>query len=161
AVGSFTTIAGVSRSGAATITAAAPATVLPWNPSLSGSGYGVAVAGGRIAIGGDFQGWGFVARTGGIAVDLLTGDLLPWDPQIPIGSIVAMTTDGSRLFVGGSFSSVKGESRSRLAAFDLATQSLLPLSLTFDGAVRAFAVGSGRLYVGGDFAFVNATTRLH
>ena len=158
--GIFDSIGGVPRLLVAAISQSTPATVLPWNPSLTGLIRGVATGAGKVAPFGSLNNWGIRERQGLAAVDVVTGALLPWAPAFG-GGPIKLLADGSRLIVGGDFSSIDGAGRSNLAAFDLETRALLPLAPTVNGRVFALAVANGVLYIGGNFNLVNGMTRLN
>ena len=160
--GTFTSIGGARRLNAAAVSASAPATVLPWDPSLIGLIRGVAAGSGRVAVVGSLNGWGIADRRGLSAIDAVTGELLPWAPNFTYsGQLIRMLVDGSRLIVAGGFTSVDGASRTNLAMFDLETQALLPFAPAINGPIYALAVANGVLYIGGSFFTVDSSFRLN
>ena len=85
------------------------------------------------------------------AVDLTTGQALPWAPQFsrPVGELVV---SGQTLHASGGFNLVDGVNRSGVASFDLAT---LAPSTVFtargQSAVSGIAAdGDGGLWIGGE-----------
>jgi hypothetical protein len=93
------------------------------------------------------------------AVDLTTGDLLPWAPSTN-GSVEAMATDGSSIFLGGSFTTINGLPHPRLAAVDTAG-TLLPWATGASGTVLALHLRGSTLYVGGAFTMLGGESREH
>lgn len=93
------------------------------------------------------------------AVDLTTGELLPWAPSTN-GSVEAMATDGSSIFLGGSFTTINGLSRPRLAAVDTAG-TVLPWATRASGTVQALHLRGTTLYVGGAFTMLGGQARGH
>lgn len=93
------------------------------------------------------------------AVDLTTGELLPWAPSTN-GSVEAMATDGSSIFLGGSFTTINGLSRPRLAAVDTAG-TVLPWATRASGTVQALHLRGTTLYVGGAFTMLGGQAREH
>ncbi len=88
------------------------------------------------------------------ALDVGTGELLPWNPA-PDGPIHALVVspDGRRLYIAGDFDSIFGQKVRNLVAVDLATGTL-DRSFTppyADATVRAVAAHGDRLYIGGNF----------
>jgi hypothetical protein len=86
--------------------------------------YAVAVAGGKVWIGGSFDLVNGVPRSNFAALSSVTGEL---DPTVTASvgtdlshSIRAMIASDSRVYIGGQFKTVDGVSRRKLAAFDLA-----------------------------------------
>jgi hypothetical protein len=95
-------------------------------------------------------GVGEVVRNRVAAVDLTTGDLLPWDPEAS-GRVGAIAVDGATVYLGGTFSTVGGKTRRRIAAVDALTGVATAFHAAVNGGVRALAVADGRLYAGGGF----------
>ena len=93
------------------------------------------------------------------AVDLTTGELLPWAPGTN-GSVEAMVTDGSSIFLGGSFTTVNGLAHPRLAAVDTAG-TLLPWAARASGTVQALHLRGTTVYVGGAFTMLRGQAREH
>jgi len=93
------------------------------------------------------------------AVDLTTGELLPWAPRTN-GSVEAMATDGSSIFLGGSFTTVNGFSYPRLAAVDTAGTPL-PWAAGASSTVLALHLRGSTLYVGGAFTVLGGLPREH
>ena len=91
------------------------------------------------------------------AVDLTTGDLLPWSPGTN-GSVETMATDGTQIFVGGSFTTLGGVSRNRLGAVDLAGTAL-PWTTGANDTVLALAVSGTQIFVGGRFTTLGGQSR--
>jgi|GEM_PF-2399833 len=105
-----------------------------------------------------------VVRNYAAALDVATGNLLPWNPNLngPVRSMVA-NKDQSDLLLGGQFSTVGGVTRTHLAAVTAAQGSVTPFKPTTDLVVSALLLsGDGtHLYVGGSFTHVNGVVRNH
>jgi len=140
----------------------------PGKPTLSTWGASSAVraqviVGTTLYIGGDFtsvispDGTTSAPRGHLAAIDLTTGDLLPWSPSAN-GEVAAMATDGVNIYVGGAFTKVNGTSRVHLAAVDQ-TGGLLSFKAATNGKVEALHLLGTTLYVGGAFTAVRGTTR--
>ena len=92
--------------------------VLPWNPGLTDPRpKALAVAGGDVAVFGTDMAFGAQVRSGLAALDLVTGEVLPFAPRLD-GGVVAMTATPSSVYLAGGFSSVNGVPRNRVAAVD-------------------------------------------
>ena len=91
------------------------------------------------------------------AIDLTTGDLLPWKPTTN-GAVLTMATDGTTLFIGGSFTVANRQSRAHLAAVDL-TGGLLPWASGANAPVFALHLRGTTLYVGGAFTTLGGAAR--
>lgn len=82
----------------------------PWNPRVAGGETpvvrAISVGPAGIAIGGDFQAIGGVARPGAAAMDLSSGELLPWAPNgftLPSGTptVTALAADAAAVYLDG------------------------------------------------------------
>ena len=99
-----------------------------------------------------------VARNHLAAVDVTSGDLLPWNPGAN-RTVYALAVSGSAVYAGGDFSTVGGATRNRLAALDAGGGAVLAWSHRADDRVRALAVSATRLYAGGEFGSVDGAAR--
>jgi hypothetical protein len=103
-------------------------------------------------------GTGEVARSHAAAIDLATGSLLPWNPNVS-STVQAIAANGSTIYLGGAFAKVGGKTRSRLAAVDATTGAVLKWKTgSLNGQVAALAVGNGVLYAGGSFTTIAAAS---
>jgi hypothetical protein len=122
-----------------------------------------AIIGSTLYFGGDFtsvispDGTRTVTRRHLAAVDLTTGDLLPWAPTAN-GGVDAMTTDGTTIFIGGAFTLVNNVSRIRLAALDT-SGTLLPFTAAANSKVLALYLVGTTLYAGGAFTTLRGVAR--
>ncbi|MGH9011680.1 MAG: hypothetical protein ACRDYF_17815, partial [Acidimicrobiia bacterium] len=130
----------------------------------------VAVSGGTVYLGGDFQAMSppgskdtaaLVERQHLAALGDHGTTLADWNPNADkeVRALLA-APDGRRIYAGGTFSRIAGTTQSRLAALDPATGAL---DTTFrppkpDAVVRALALSpdGSVLYVGGDFSQLTA-----
>ncbi|HEY6169414.1 MAG TPA: Calx-beta domain-containing protein [Verrucomicrobiae bacterium] len=80
-------------------------------------------------------------------------------------SILALAVTNGIVWAGGSFLTVSNElgvfNRARLAAIDLATGQPTDFAKSPDDIVNALVLNGSRLFVGGDFDFVDTTGRAH
>jgi hypothetical protein len=107
---------------------------------------------------GDPLGTGEVPRAGAAAVDITTGDLLPWNPDVG-GTVQTILVNGSTVYLGGSFTTVGGTSIKDLAAVDATSGALTTgFKPKPNGAVFGLALQSGELYVGGSFTKLGGGT---
>ena len=94
-----------------------------WNPnaSFSGSGfpdvYALAISGGNVYAGGQFDSIGGQSRNDIAALDG-SGNATAWNPNAN-GPVFALTASGGNIYVGGQFSSIGGQPRSNFAIFTL------------------------------------------
>lgn len=118
----------------------------------------------KFYVAGQFRTLGGQTRIGIGAMNAVNGNLLPFAPVVDtFGCIYAMSIKGDTLFVGGRFSSINGTPRTNFAAIRISTGQLLP---SFNGGIGgagdtvfAITVYNGRIYVGGKFTTVFATSR--
>ncbi|MGN6377923.1 MAG: hypothetical protein ACTHNU_03130 [Gaiellales bacterium] len=126
------------------------------------------ISGNTIYLGGKFTamlpsgstGTGAVTRSHAAAIDLTTGQLLPWDPNVN-NTVYAIAVSGSTVYLGGTFTHVGAAGRKNLAAVDAVSGTVIggfhPPAL--NGGVMAIAPSPTGLYVGGAFTTVGAASR--
>ena len=136
--GTFTTIAGVSRSRIAAFNASTGA-ILPWNPAANGSVNDIAVRGGTVWIGGDFSYIGGASRVRIASVSASTAKALPFTATLAGGygvRAVVVDPSGSKVVVAGSFESANGSTNPGrgMAALDAATGASMPWAV--NGLIR-------------------------
>lgn len=103
-----------------------------------------------------------VARANLLAFDISTGKLLAFNHRLNgPGYRVIASPDGSRIYVGGAFTRVDGRPRAHVAAFVTATGALdAAFHPSVAGTVRAIAVTSSTVYLGGNFRKVGKAKRI-
>lgn len=171
--GNFTNFLGTQSSvlAAVDITANSSITNVPIGSDFNGSStapFGanaMAVSGNKVAVVGDFQSLGGVARKGAAALSIAAGGALPWSPVFQGGPVESMALGTNVIYVGGSFTNLNGSNVEGLAAVDMTVGNAT--AFTFGGsngvnptAVNSllFAPGSG-LFVGGAFTTVSSQPR--
>jgi hypothetical protein len=92
------------------------------------------------------------------AFDLVSGVLLPWNPNAN-GSVFDLVVSGSTVYVGGNFSSIGGQPRNRIAALDLNSGSALPLNPNANSTVFCIGLSGTTLYAGGLFTALGGQAR--
>ena len=108
---------------------------------------------------GDPPGTGEVPRSHAAAIDLATGQLLPWAPS-PDGDVHAIVVSNGVAYLGGIFTTAGGAPAGNLAAVDTTDGARLAgWPATANGQVNALALRAGALFVGGDFSRVNSARR--
>jgi trimeric autotransporter adhesin len=121
------------------------------------------IVGNTLYLGGSFKsmisadGSTTVARLHLAAIDLTTGDLLPWNPGAN-GTVEAMVFDGTNLILGGSFTKIGNQTRNRLGAVSL-TGSIPAWATGADNSVLALALRGSTVYVGGQFLTLGGQSR--
>jgi len=122
--GLFTSIGGQSRNYIAALDAST-GHATPWNPNPADPNLGhpyihaLAVSGATVYAGGRFTFIGGQSRKRIAALDAVTGNATPWDPNATGGNYVrALAVFGSTIYVGGDFTTIRGELRPYFAQFD-------------------------------------------
>lgn len=115
----------------------------------------------QLFVAGDFTTLGNQPRTRLAAVDVQTGTVTSFAPDVNDG-VDALCVHDSVLYIGGMFSEVNAQPRTRLAAFNTNTLELLPWAPSVSSLpVRALAMDGGDLLVGGDLGTVDGASRPH
>ena len=177
--GSFHTIAGSARSNLAAVDVLSGA-VLPWNPEADGEVRCLGLRGDVLYVGGDFTHMLGRVRNGLAAVRAGTGKLRAWDPNPAIHVILegtpsrvrSLATVGRLVYVGGDFDSIGGQLRNSVAALDARSgratawdARLAPKRFHIAKGnwswpkVRAVAVSSGSVFIGGVFSDAGGVAR--
>jgi hypothetical protein len=94
----------------------------------------------------------------GAKLDPITGIANAWDPNADDAVFGIAADGGGGCYIGGLFSSVCGQAHSGVAHI-LAGNSANGWDPEPDAGVRALAVDSAAIYVGGDFAFIGGLSR--
>jgi len=133
---------------------------LSWNPSLNRGADSLDVdAAGVVFVGGDFNYYGAVTRENLAAIDLLTGELLPWNPGAN-GWIRALDVRDNTVYIGGDFTTIGGVSRSRIAALDVVTGVVSSWTANPNAPVKGLMVFGNAVYFVGEFSQIkNSTAR--
>lgn len=127
--GEFRTIGGLSHNCLAAVEADT-GKVTSWKPlNYDFNEYlyttSLAIRGSTLFVGGSFSSIGAQPRDGLAALDLVTGRLSNWNPEIFRGAwesdgplVSALMISGSTLYVSGNFEMINGQYRSRIAALN-------------------------------------------
>ncbi|TDO69692.1 hypothetical protein EV651_101737 [Kribbella sp. VKM Ac-2571] len=164
-------VLGVVPAPPATATGASLTAVAVSTWQTDASVLGLAVAKGKVYVGGRFltvrppgaaPGTHETSRTYLAAFSQSTGALDAGMNHVLDGIVwaVVASADGSRVYVGGDFTRVDGQVRNRIAAFSTATGGLVAaIAPQVSYRVKALAIGGSSLYFGGSFGVVNGVTR--
>jgi hypothetical protein len=155
----------------ALLAAPAPAMAISSTPASSWQTNGrvraIAVAAGKIFIGGDFTSVrapgassGGVARNHLAAFSLKTGALMPWNPRAN-GTVTALRVNpaGTTIYVGGGFTTLGGKARAHIGAVTTSRSTIRKWHASTNGTVYGIAVSSTRVYFGGSFTKVRGVNR--
>jgi hypothetical protein len=134
------------------------------------------VVGNTAYIGGSFtaltsaDGHTTVTRNHAAAIDMTTGNVLPWNPNVN-GTVYTILPAGGNVYLGGTFTTVGGATHKNIAEVNATSGALVAAfanSSRPNKAVRAMVIAGGNLYVGGAFTSprsylmeVNATTNAY
>lgn len=166
--GAFTAVSAVPQRNLAKVDATSGARIA-FDAALDGPVRALAVADGALYVAGLFHSAGGEQREGLASFDFANGTLSSFRPAA--SGILALAVSGQKLYVGGEFdnlaSSIGGPdvARKRLAAFDRITGEITTWDPGIDvlrsASVHALTVDADRLYVGGRFLHVGASTRVN
>ncbi|WP_353866690.1 hypothetical protein [Svornostia abyssi] len=119
----------------------------------------IGAAGGVVVVGGFFQTIGGRVQDRLAAVDIATGEALPFNPGAD-GTVRALTVVDGDLVAGGDFTTVGGATRRGLARLDPLTGAPRAWDPNVTGGgVRALARDGNALYAGGEFTSVGGQVR--
>ena len=156
--GSFTNIAGQTRSGAASFDLATGG-ITGWNPyAIVGQVNSLATQGDRAYLGGSFRSVNGVPRRGLAALDAASGVATGWNPDVA-GTVRALGLTGQTLYLGGSFTQVGSQPRKNLAAVDVSSGQVASWSQELVGTVNALAIAASNVYIGGEFTSIGGQAR--
>jgi len=158
--GGFTLYGGTLRGGMAALDTET-GELTPWQPlslyhradstgmyTTSGSVDKLQAVEGGVAIAGYFNEMSGASRVNLAFVDLVNGNVLPFDPAFSESTfITSFAVDASSLYIGGNFASFGGLLRSNLAAIDRSTLAIKPWAPAA-GRVRALGFAGGKLFAG-------------
>ncbi len=129
------------------------------------------IRGNTVYLGGSFTamlpagstGSGAVTRNGAAAINLDTGALLSWNPNITGGAVYAIDTSGSNVYVGGAFSTVGGATHKKVVEVNNSTGAVVTgfKVPSPNAAVRGLYVSGSSLYVGGSFTKMGGAARAY
>src|SRR5205085_3310617 len=102
-----------------------------------------------------------VTRNGAAAVNLDTGALLNWNPNVTGGAVYAIDTSGSNVYLGGAFSTVGGATHKKIVEVNNSTGAVVSgfKVPSPNAAVRGLYVSGSNLYVGGAFTKMGGATK--
>ena len=172
--------AALAVAGAMVVAPAAEAAVVTQTPLV---GYqpnntvrDMIVVGNTAYIGGSFtaltsaNGATTVTRNHAAAIDMTTGNVLPWNPNVS-GTVYTILPAGNNVYLGGSFTTVGGATHKNIAEVNNTSGAVVTAFANTsrpNKAVRALVIANGNLYVGGAFTSprsflmeVNATTNTY
>jgi hypothetical protein len=156
-------LAGAATPAQAALVGEAPAS--SWQ--TDGKVNAIAVANGKIYIGGSFTHVrapgapaGGAVRNHLAALDLQTGALKPWNPGAnDIVNALAVKPNGKTIYVGGHFTKVHGATRLHIAAINATSSALRPWKANANGKVDVIKATKSRVYFGGTFTTLKGKTR--
>ncbi len=121
----------------------------------------LATFGSNIYVGGSFTLANGTGRTNLAAVDLSTGQLLPWNAgtEVTNSEIWGLAVWRNSLAVGGTFKQIGTESRAYLGSVDLATGAVSDWTPNPSDAVWTLTASGDTLYAGGSFRAVAGEAR--
>src|SRR5262249_8574004 len=104
----------------------------------------------RWDVGGSFVSLNGQTRHYLAAMDAVSGNVLPWDPE-PDSYVGNMATDGSRILVTGGFFHIGGAARRGFAAVDASTGAVDSFDAGLDDGAYGVSLGGADLFLTGVF----------
>lgn len=109
-----------------------------------------------------YAGGGAGVTGGVVAINATTATTVPWTVATNAKvRALAFAKDKVKLFVGGDFTTLAGTTRNRAGALKSTDGVLQAWNPNVDNVVRAIAVTSERIYLGGDFIKIGTAERLY
>lgn len=127
---------------------------------LTSAAYRIARWNDRLYLGGEFGSSDGIPRLDLVELDLRTGKLTSWHPQVS-GRVLAVRVIDDVLYVGGEFTSIDGQPRSRAAAFDLRSGTLTPWNPGLNAPALDIQADASTIFLGGTFTTVGGAPRSH
>lgn len=135
------------------------ALITSWAPTLDAAGLTIvgSADGSRVFVGGNFTSVSGVARYRLVALDALTGAVIPSFSPGFNAKVRTLAVRGDTLYAGGIFTVAASQDRTRLAAVSASTGALLPWAPSADAEVLGLAAptGTANVVVGGRFTLLN------
>lgn len=163
--GSFTSLNSLERQNIAALDAT-DGTVLPYNPAADGNVRSLKIKDNTLYAAGSFTGFGYnpvnktvaVQRNGVAALDVNTGAVLSWNPNVT-GSVAVITVDGKNVYIGGSFTKVGNGTRNNIAIVEAISGGLSLWNPNANGSVNDILVDGNTIFVGGQFTSIAGQPR--
>ncbi len=159
--GSFTRMGGQARNNIAALDATTGAATA-WDPNAQNSStiyvQALALSGGTVYAGGEFNSIGGQPRNNIAALDMATGAATAWDPNAN-STILTLAVGEGTVYVGGSFDFIGGQTRGRIAALDSVTGAATAWNPLANDNVFTLAVDGGTVYAGGWFDGIGGQRR--
>ena len=135
-----------------------------WPIALDGNIADWAFSDDALYLAGDFSNVNGVAREGFAALDLTTGEVLPWTLGVPLffgdgDDLYSIVVENNVFYLAGQYSfNFNGEDRTNFSAWDATTGDLLAWNPTVEAAPIG-AIADGKVYmIGPEVVRVDATT---
>jgi trimeric autotransporter adhesin len=130
---------------------------------VTGTVWALALADGRLHVGGEFSEVGAQRRQNYAVLDANTGAVLAGSVSVS-GDVYSIAIGSGQVYLGGIFTSVGSETRRAVAALDRTTGALLAWNPQLSGtgvaaSVRSIRLGFGSVYVAGFFDRVSGQDR--
>lgn len=156
--GAFSAVGGQTRQGIARINA--DGSLSSWQAETDGVVYSLHRDGSTLYLSGAFAMVSGQPRSGLAAVDVITGEVLPFSatPSIYPSTLCVV---GPNLIIGGEFQTVNGTARANLAAVDKLTGALQSWNPSPNSEVHCMALSedASTLFVGGSFVNIANVSR--
>lgn len=159
--GFFTTIGGGSRNYLAALDATTGA-LDAWDPNPSDFVTALELGQGdepTMYIGGFFTSVDGTTRNHAAEVELSTGDLTTWNPDVNGGDVYAIKLGEGVVYLGGYFTSVGGQTRNRIASVATTSGDVETWDPNAEDGVLSIKLLGPLIYVSGDFISIGGQSR--
>ncbi len=160
--GDFSHIGGVPHTAAAAVSATT-GLATSWDPGPGGTFpavYGFGINGSTILLAGEFTLINSKVRSNVAAIDVTTGELTNWDPEMD-SSVYAIEESNGVIYLGGDFNNVGGQSHPYIVAVDNNTGTPISWAGYTNSDVKSILALNGTIYCGGSFSSAGGQPRLH
>lgn len=154
--GSFTKLGGVARNGLGAFNIK-DESVMPLDLSIPlwQSVNTTAIVGNTLYIGGRFTQVGGIKRAGCAAIDLVSGQILDWNPAVNMvedaSKVNCLTATAKGIYIGGTFPQIGGVNRNNLAAISASAFKLYDWNPNANDTVYTIHLNGNTVYAGGAF----------
>ncbi len=165
--GQFNAVGGLLRNSVAAIDAIT-GSVISFNPHVKFtipsnlSVKSLAINDNIIYVGGVFDTIDNYRRNGIAAIDLATGNVLPWNPSAADSSktnVNSIVSNGNAVYIGGVFDTIGGQPRNNIAAINASTGDILPWNPNANNVIYTMAFRNNTVFAGGDFTEIGGQSQ--
>jgi len=128
-------------------------------PQPDGAVHSLLLIGKTLYLGGKFTTIGGEQRRRVAAIDVASGTLLPWNPQIDGAVVYDLEPFNDELIIAGRFKTVGGNTRRNIALVNQINGNVLAWRANTNSVIRDVSAHNGVIYFGGSFTRVRNQPR--